>query len=218
MTWYFYCVQSSVALWICGIVFLVKVLIEIWGQDTPTWACPGNPWMFLLMYTLGWPYALATLGYCHESVAIVFPYRDVVAVIIYLFGSAYSLGYEVHRFRWKATLDNKGKLYTIGLGQYCMHPNYFGDLFTYSGWALASGTIYAFSLVLTSLWYFFLFIIPNSQEHLAKRYPTEFPAYAASTPKLIPFVHSDVIMQVIAWISLAGACWCGMDFNAACGL
>lgn len=213
---YFYCVRASIALWICGIVFFGKLLTEIWGQETPTWACPGTPCLFVTMYGFGWPYFIGTFGYCTKTSAIDFPYRGVIAVVIYLFGSFYSLGYEVHRFRWKAKPENAGKLYTIGLGQFCMHPNYFGDLFTYSGWALATGTVFAFNLVLMSVWALWIFVIPNSQEYLARRYPAEFPAYADATSKFVPFLHNKIFMTALAWISLIGSCYCSMD-TKACG-
>ena len=128
-----------------------------------------------------------------------FPHRETAGLALYLFGSSYSLGYEVHRFRWKARPENQGKLHTVGLAthcipvkarpgrqaqldvagypalatirlrrraflhrRYCIHPNYFGDLFTYGGWGLACGTQCAMSLSPVSLFYLTLFVAPNS--------------------------------------------------------
>ena len=49
-----------------------------------------------------------------------FPHRETAGLALYLFGSSYSLGYEVHRFRWKARPENQGKLHTVGLATHCI--------------------------------------------------------------------------------------------------
>ena len=64
---------------------------------------------------------------------IHFLHRDIVGFVLFAFGSSYSLWYEVHRFQWKKDPNNKGKLHTIGLAKYCIHPNYLGDICTYTG-------------------------------------------------------------------------------------
>merc|ERR1712224_430571 len=153
MAWYFYAAGSS-SLWICGMVFLAKAMTEIWGQDTPTWVCPSSMCLFLLVYIVGIPWVLATYALCNHISDIQFPYRDIVGVLLNVLGSAFSLTYELHRFWWKAKDVNKGKLFTIGLASLCIHPNYFGDLFTYTGWALASGSVYCLQLPLTLMWMF----------------------------------------------------------------
>ena len=56
---------------------------------------------------------------------------------------------------------------------------FFGDLFTYTGWGLAAGTQCAVSIVPACLFYLTLFVVPNSDAYLARRYPDEFPAYLA---------------------------------------
>lgn len=197
MSVYFYLVGSSPTLCLIGAVFLIKLLIETWAQHTPTWVCPGTWLLFTLVYGTGFPYVISTFAYCRKTTDIQFPYRDAVAISLYLFGSAFSLSYEVQRFLWKAREENKGKLHTVGLAALCVHPNYFGDLFTYTGWALAAGTMYSMQLTFFMIFAFDIFTIPNSDTYLAQRYPEEFPAYAAATPTLIPFVHSKTVLTIL---------------------
>lgn len=92
--------------------------------------------MLIVFYPLI-PTVAYTFG-CIMTSDIHFQGRDLVALLLYFGGSCFSLTYEVGRFRWKALPENKGRLHTVGLAAWCIHPNYFGDLFTYTGWALAS--------------------------------------------------------------------------------
>lgn len=162
-----------------GAIFLIKALVEIWGQETG---------------------------------------RDLLGLALYLGGSCYSLAYEVGRFQWKAKPENKGKLHTVGLAAWCIHPNYFGDLFTYTGWGLACGTTCALSIPIMMIWTFVMFVVPNSDDYLAKRYPEQFPSYAAKTATLIPGLHSKVMSQILAWVGLGICiyCWC-YTCPAPCG-
>jgi len=158
--------------------------------------------MLLCIYVLIVPGVVYIYAYCTKTSDIDFPYSNIVALVLYFFGSGYSLSYEVGRFRWKAKPENKGKLHTVDLAKYCIHPNYFGDLFTYSGWAFASGTLCALSTPLFMLWCFWIVVIPSSDAYLAKRYPAEFNEYAEKTSTLIPYLRSNMGMKILAWCSL----------------
>jgi protein-S-isoprenylcysteine O-methyltransferase Ste14 len=217
--WYFTMVGDSAALIVIGAVWAAKLLVEIWGQHTPTWACPGTAKLFVAVYVLGLPCFVYLFGGCRGGPNKVdVPHREAVALLLYLFGSGYSLWYEVHRFRWKARPETKGRLHTIGLAQFCIHPNYFGDLFTYTGWGLAAGTRCALSVTPASFWYLILFVVPNSDAYLAERYATEWPAYAARTATLIPFLRNKTAMSALAWLGLVVSIYLQLDCTAACGL
>lgn len=205
---------------IMGIVFMVKALIETWGQDTPTFLCPGTFKVFFLSYVLGlpglfWQYANCTKAdisfpalWCGDGVdtsECERANRQWVGLALNFFGSIYSLSYEMHRFWWKAKPENQGKLHTTGLAALCIHPNYFGDLFTYTGWGLVSGTWCTQSLPLVSLGALVLLVVPNSDAYLAERYATEFPAYAEKTATLIPFVHNQRVLRILAWGGIAAS-------------
>ena len=225
---------------IMGIVLMVKGLIEIWGQETPTFICPGTFTLFFLTYGLGlpgvfWQYANCTnvdiafptsLKYVCQKIVVPFSimvgegkltegealttkceleFFQWVGIALNIFGSVYSLSYEMHRFWWKAKPENKGKLHTTGLAALSIHPNYFGDLFTYTGWGLVSGTWCTQALPLGSLGILLLLVVPNSDAYLAERYAAEFPSYAEKTATLIPFVHNPVVLRILAWLGIAAS-------------
>ena len=131
--------------------------------------------------------------------------------------STYSLGYETHRFWWKAKPENKGKLHTSGLAAYCIHPNYFGDLFTYTGWAIVSGTMCNLQIVLWQPAVFFYLVMPNSDAYLAQRYSKEWPSYAEKTARLIPFVSNKYAEGAIAVVTCAACLYCGSQCTNHCG-
>jgi protein-S-isoprenylcysteine O-methyltransferase Ste14 len=210
-------VLESPALVFVGAVFALKLLIEIWGQQTPTWAAPGTFAMLFLVYGLGIPSFVLFYAYCRE-VDVHVPYREPLGIFLNLFGSAYSLSYEIHRFWWKAQPENKGRLHTTGLARYCIHPNYFGDFFTYTGWGLVAGTQCAMSVAPAAFFWLTLFVVPNSDAYLAQRYPDEFPAYLAKTARLIPGVRSPLLATVLAWIGLFVSMAMEMNCSSACGL
>ena len=217
VSYYASLVLDSLVMMIIGGVWCVKLLCEIWGQETPTWACPGSPGVFIAVYIFGLPSFAWMFGSCRQ-VDINLPNRELVGLGSYLFGSAFSLSYELHRFHWKAKPENKGKLHTIGLAAYCIHPNYFGDLFTYGGWALASGTACALSIVPFQVFLMVYIICPNSDAYLAQKYASEFPAYSSSTASFIPGLRSATLSKVLAWLCLGLAVWMEMNCSASCGL
>merc|ERR1712127_68427 len=106
---------------------------------------------------MGLPSALWMLSGCPENGDISFRYRDVVGLTLFVFGSGYSLAYEASRFRWKKLPESKGRCHTVGFARLCIHPNYFGDLISYTGWAIAGGSVCALSLSLFQMGEFLWF-------------------------------------------------------------
>lgn len=215
---YLYLRSEFPAMTLIGVLYFLKNMVAIWGQDTPTWLVPGSPAFFVLIYLVGIPSALWMLVGCPASCdsTLDFPHRDVVAVAMFVFGLSFSFVYEFGRFRWKKRPENKGRLHTVGLAALCVHPNYFGDLFTYNGWALAGGTKCAFGLSLFQLSLFVWFVIPNADAYLAKRYPDEFPAYADNTATLIPFLRSPLLNHLLAAICCAGSVYASIFCTERC--
>jgi len=214
---YFDAVRARPVLLLAGTLTLFKLLVETWGQDTPTWVCPGGPVMFLVIYVGIIPGVVYADGLCTHNPDILCPYRDAVGFALFAFGSVYSLWYEVHRFKWKKDSGNKGRLHMVGLARYCIHPNYFGDLFTYTGWAICVGTTCALSVPLMMVWTFVYLVNPNSDAYLAERYSQEWPAYATQTATLIPGVRSSVANQAWAWLAFAAGCYLGGSCAGQCG-
>jgi steroid 5-alpha reductase family enzyme len=109
--------------------------------------------------------------------------------VLFVLGSWMNSYAEYARHVWKRRPENSGRLYTHGLFRYSRHPNYLGDVISFSGLCLVSGnwmTVVIPSIMLAG----FVFAnIPMLDSHLHDHYGAAFDEYAARTRKLIPFVY-----------------------------
>jgi len=96
---------------------------------------------------------------------------------------------EYARNIWKQKPENRGRLYTQGLFRYTRHPNYFGDLISFSGLCLISGRLITIIIPLMMIAGFIFANIPMLDAHLHEHYGATFDDYAAKTRKLIPFIY-----------------------------
>jgi len=112
-----------------------------------------------------------------------------VAVGLFLFGSWMNSWAEFTRHRWKLRQENRGLLYTGGLFRYSRHPNYLGDVISFSGLCLFSGRWFTIVVPLLMLVGFVFVNIPMLDAHLHDHYGAAFDDYAAHTRKLIPFLY-----------------------------
>eukprot|EP00927_Polykrikos_kofoidii_P014137 TRINITY_DN16168_c0_g4_i1.p1 TRINITY_DN16168_c0_g4~~TRINITY_DN16168_c0_g4_i1.p1 ORF type:complete len:274 (+),score=34.72 TRINITY_DN16168_c0_g4_i1:63-884(+) len=200
-----YARKDSPVMMAIGVLYILKNMVAIWGQDTPTWIVPGSIAFFIVIYVLGLPSVMFVMVGCPGNSDISFPYKDIIGFMMFVFGLTYSFAYEYGRMQWKKLPENKGRCHTVGLASLSIHPNYFGDLFTYSGWAIASGSICALSISTAQVGGFLWFIIPNSDAYLAERYQADFPSYAAKTAPLIPFLTSPMLNQIVACLGFGAS-------------
>lgn len=207
-------ITTSSTLRVMLATLFVKMTIETWGQRTPTWVAPNTIVVFLMMYAVIVPSMCWMVLKC-DTPEFTFAGRSEVALALYFIGTIYSLTYELHRFRFKALPENKGKLHTGQLASLSIHPNYCGDLITFSGFALGIGNSCALSLPTAMVWTFDYIVIPNSDKYLAKRYGAEFEAYSARTQVLIPFLPRP-FLHVLSWLGLAMSVYYGMFCGDAC--
>lgn len=112
-----------------------------------------------------------------------------IGVAFFIFGSWMNSYAEYTRHVWKERLENHGRLYTLGLFRYSRHPNYLGDLFSFSGLCLISGVWVTAFIPLLMLAGFVFVNIPVLDSHLHDHYGVTFDEYARRTPRLIPFVY-----------------------------
>ncbi|MFD1657491.1 DUF1295 domain-containing protein [Streptomyces caeni] len=112
-----------------------------------------------------------------------------LGVVLYVLGSYLNTGSEYQRKLWKKRPENRGKLYTEGLFKYSMHINYFGDAVLFSGFALVTGTPWAFAIPLIMVCMFVFLNIPMLDKYLAEHYGEAFQEYASKTAKFVPFVY-----------------------------
>jgi protein-S-isoprenylcysteine O-methyltransferase Ste14 len=112
-----------------------------------------------------------------------------IGVLLFLLGSWMNSYAEYARNKWKQLAENRGRLYTLGLFRYSRHPNYLGDLISFSGLCLIAGRWITVVVPFMMLSGFVFANIPMLDAHLHDHYGTGFDEYAKRTRKLIPFVY-----------------------------
>ncbi|MGH9454843.1 MAG: methyltransferase family protein, partial [Terriglobia bacterium] len=113
----------------------------------------------------------------------------VMGVVLFVVGSWMNSRAEYARHVWKQRSENTGKLYTQWLFRYSRHPNYLGDLISFSGLCLISGEWLTAVIPVLMLAGFVFVNIPALDSHLRDHYGPAFDEYARRTRKLIPFVY-----------------------------
>ncbi len=114
---------------------------------------------------------------------------DYIGIVLYLCGSFLHSCSEYQRYVWKQRVENKGHLFTGGLFRYSMHMNYFGDVVLFTGLALITRVTSMLVIPLFIALNFVAILIPSLDTYLARKYSTEFTAYASKTKKFIPFIY-----------------------------
>lgn len=114
---------------------------------------------------------------------------DWVGIALLLYGSYLNTASELQRRAWKALPSSKGRCFTGGLFAYSMHINYFGDSILFTGWAMLTASVWAFSIPLLMTVLFIYYHIPPLDAYLSDRYGEEFRAYARKTAKFVPFLY-----------------------------
>jgi protein-S-isoprenylcysteine O-methyltransferase Ste14 len=112
-----------------------------------------------------------------------------VGAVLFVLGSWMNSYAEYARNIWKRRPENRGRLYTLGLFRYSRHPNYLGDLISFSGLCLVSGRWITMIIPAIMLAGFVFANIPMLDSHLHDHYGATFDEYAERTSKLIPFVY-----------------------------
>ena len=113
----------------------------------------------------------------------------MIGMVLFVFGSWVNSHAEYARYNWKRLEENHGRLYTRGLFQYSRHPNYLGDLISFSGICLIGGAWITIVIPVLMLAGFVFVNIPLLDSHLHDHYGAAFDEYAAHTRKLIPFLY-----------------------------
>ncbi len=112
-----------------------------------------------------------------------------LGAVLFLLGSWMNSYSEYARNVWKRRPENRGRLYTEGLFRYSRHPNYLGDLLSFSGLCLITGAWITAVVPLLMLAGFVFVNIPVLDSHLRDHYDKQFEEYASRTRKLIPLVY-----------------------------
>lgn len=113
----------------------------------------------------------------------------ILGILLFLFGSWMNSYSEYQRHAWKQDPGNKGKLYTQGLFRLSRHPNYLGDVISFSGMSLIAGAWFTVAIPVIMLAGFVFANIPMLDAHLHDHYGATFDDYAKRTSKLIPYIY-----------------------------
>lgn len=154
--------------------YLIKRKIP-WGESL------SIPFAFALYY-LGFALLVCDTGKPLDAI-------DYFGILLFLLGSSFNTGSELHRHFWKKHPENKGKIFTIGLFRYSMHINYFGDLLWVSAYAILTRNVYAIAIPLFLFCFFAFYNIPMLDKHLASHYGQQFEEYRKRTKRFIPFIY-----------------------------
>merc|ERR1712150_361784 len=103
-------------------------------------------------------------------------------VAVFLLGTYLNIWPEYTRYVWKSDPSHAGRLYAEGLFAVCRHINYFGEVLSFVGFALASS-------VWGNLWVPLVmgvgmagFSVPELDAYLSTKYAAEWAAYIRDVP------------------------------------
>jgi protein-S-isoprenylcysteine O-methyltransferase Ste14 len=169
---------AALSIYYVRLLFTMFVFLKrgvSWGEVLTV-----SPWI-LGIYLL--------LAICGGRNASAFGMAGGLGVALFVVGSWTNSYAEYARHGWKKQPENRGRLYTQGLFQYSRHPNYFGDLISFSGLCLMAGVWITVVIPLLMLAGFIFVNVPALDAHLHDRYGDSFDQYAKRTRKLIPFIY-----------------------------
>jgi protein-S-isoprenylcysteine O-methyltransferase Ste14 len=138
------------------------------------------PWVFVIYVTV------ALAGGANPA---PFAAAAISGALLFILGSWMNSCAEHQRHAFKLRPENRGKLYTQGLFRLTRHPNYLGDLISFSGLCLMTGRWYTAFIPALMLCGFVFVNVPALDAHLAEHYGAAFHEYARKTRKLIPFIY-----------------------------
>lgn len=142
-----------------------------------------------LLVALVMPVVLLALAYFGGNQKANVGVVGGIGIVLYLGGSFLHSCSEYQRYKWKQRAKNKAHLFAGGLFRYSMHVNYFGDVLLFTGLALITRVTLMIVIPLFMALNFVVILIPSLDAYLARKYSTEFTAYAAKTKKFIPFIY-----------------------------
>jgi len=138
------------------------------------------PWLLVLVLLIG-----ITGGTNSSPLAIA----AAIGIGLFVLGSWMNSYAEYARHVWKQRPENRDRLYTRGLFRLSRHPNYLGDLLSFSGLCLISGAWITAVVPILMLMGFVFVNIPVLDSHLHDHYGSAFDEYAQRTAKLIPYLY-----------------------------
>ena len=187
-TWHLADISRAQILLACAFIYWFRHAITLFYllERKVEWSEVLGLLVFFSLFEIG---LLLLGGGAFRDYSIGLGFLDLVALILFFFGSYLNSFSEIQRKRWKADPANKGHCYTKGLFGYSMHINYFGDTVLFTGWCLFTYNFWIIGFPLLMGFSFVFLHIPGLDSYLAERYGEEFKIYSEKTKKFIPFIY-----------------------------
>jgi steroid 5-alpha reductase family enzyme len=145
---------------------------------------------FLLQGGLMWLISAPLLGSMHEGAGIDLNFLDFFGIFIWSVGFVFEAGGDFQLARFKADPASKGKVLDKGFWRYTRHPNYFGDVMIWWGFAffaLAAGSyLPVFGAILMTLLIIKVSGVALLEKSLNESKP-EYRAYIGKTSAFLPW-------------------------------
>jgi len=140
---------------------------------------------FLMTNAAGWIYCLPFHYVAHRTGP--FDLLDASGLLVYAAGTVVHFLADLQKKRFKDHPENRGRLLDSGLWRYSRHPNYFGDLVVYVGWAVMCGSPWGWLCPAANLLQYTFDAIPKNEAWAAEHYGQDWADHTARTSRLIPW-------------------------------
>ncbi len=144
--------------------------------------------VFLLQGLLMWLISAPLLGAQFYSDSSGLGLLDAAGLLLWIIGILFEAGGDYQLARFKANPENKGKVLDTGFWRYTRHPNYFGDVSVWWGYAFFSIAAGSYLPALGSLLMTALIIKVSGVALLEKTLKNSKPQYEAYIRKTSAFI------------------------------
>jgi steroid 5-alpha reductase family enzyme len=143
---------------------------------------------FLLQGVLMWLISAPLLGAQYYFINNELGILDFIGITIWLIGISFEAGGDFQLAKFKANLENKGKVLNTGFWKYTRHPNYFGDSAVWWGYGLICLAAGSYIPVLGSILMTALIIKVSGVVFLEKSLKETKPQYKEYIEKTSSFI------------------------------
>ncbi len=139
---------------------------------------------FVMTNAAGWLYCLP--AYFAARRVGPLSWVDVLGVATYLVGLVVHFVADLRKKRFKERAENTGRILDTGLWAWSRHPNYFGDVVIYVGWAVFAANPWAWLSPATNMLQYAFDAIPKSEAWAQRRYGDAWTVYCKRTSIFLP--------------------------------
>lgn len=123
---------------VCGAMFYVRVTLQLvccWSRRVP-WLEVVAEALFII------PVSMASIAWAAKTSKMLISWDAIslCGVTLFALGSYINVSSEMRRCAWKHRTRNDGRLYTRNMFSWARHINYFGEVLSFVGLAIASGS------------------------------------------------------------------------------